>query len=77
MALIVMYNLYYPMSYVFFLIGFKIFRDQEHEADIFACQRGYQKDMIEALFTIFIKNKERFIMDPIYSIFYLHHPSLI
>jgi len=33
--------------------------------------------MTEALFTLFIGNKDRFIMDPLYSVFYTNHPSLI
>eukprot|EP00344_Euplotes_crassus_P012657 CAMPEP_0196999184 /NCGR_PEP_ID=MMETSP1380-20130617/4415_1 /TAXON_ID=5936 /ORGANISM="Euplotes crassus, Strain CT5" /LENGTH=332 /DNA_ID=CAMNT_0042416017 /DNA_START=215 /DNA_END=1213 /DNA_ORIENTATION=+ len=76
-ALLVFMEIYSPVDYIQNLIRTFITRIFEFQADRFANDLGYKKELMKGLIRLHIKNKANLNPDPLYATYHFSHPELV
>ena len=69
--------IYTPVFYFVIIIQYYFSRKFEYQADNFACELGYGKELKAALGKLSEENKSNLDPDPLYSMVNYTHPTLI
>ena len=76
-GLALFFQIFSPISYILEIIGIRMTRRFEFQADSFTIEHGLDKYLQEGLKKLFEKNLGDMDPDPLYSSFYHDHPSFI
>jgi STE24 endopeptidase len=76
-SLLVFMEIYSPVEYLQKLLQTFFTRVLEFQADRFARDLGYKKDLMKGLIRLHIKNKANLNPDPLYATYHFSHPELI
>ena len=76
-GLYLFFMIYTPVFYFIIIIQYYFSRKCEYQADNFACELGYGKELKAALGKLSEENKSNLDPDPLYSMVNYTHPTLI